>query len=511
MDVFPVLPKHNNIRRKIMSNINPIIELPVKIDAPILFDEVETPDIPADLLPGIFGDFAHALATATETPAALSVMVVLGVISACVAKRFVISPQKSWQEPINIYTLIALPPANNKSLVLSRCTQPLIEWERNESQRLDKIIKQQTSERKSQEKWIDALRTRAAKEVDREKQFALFQEIADLEVNIIEPEVLPQLFANDATPESLAYSTYEQKGRFAIFSDEGGILETLAGLYSNGAANLDILLKGIDGGEMRIRRKERSFNLNPYLTLVLAVQPMILSNMQNKRAYCGNGALERFLYVLPKSKLGYRTHDQLPLSDNLQQAYNARLQTILNTPPLLKNDQEVARVLTLDTQAQQDWREFQRDIEVQLRPEGKLANCIGWGGKICGFALRISGLLHVAHADIYNTVISTQTMQCALTLSELLVAHAIVAFNLIGIDQPTEDAKEVFNWMKSQSKNNFTQSEIISALKNRKVGKADRLNKALRILMERNIVTLQRIATNKKPILEYSLHPNLHA
>lgn len=211
---------------------------------------------------------------------------------------------------------------------------------------------------------------------------------------------------------------------------------------------------------------------------------MILSNMQSKRAYCGNGALERFLYVLPKSKLGYRTHDQLPLSDAVQQAYNSRIQTILNTPPALENNQEVARVLTLDIQALQDWREFQRDIEIELRPEGKLANCIGWGGKICGFALRIAGLLHVA-TDIYNTMISAQTMQCALTIANLLVIHAIAAFNLIGIDQPTEDAKEVFHWMKSQSKNNFTQSEIISALKNRKVGKADRLNKALHILIEK--------------------------
>jgi replicative DNA helicase len=82
---------------------------------PIPFDEIETPDIPASLLPDVFGEFAKALAQATETPEALSVMTVLGVLSTCLAKRFCVSPKEGWQEPVNIYTLIALPPANHKS------------------------------------------------------------------------------------------------------------------------------------------------------------------------------------------------------------------------------------------------------------------------------------------------------------------------------------------------------------------------------------------------------------
>ena len=89
-------------------------------------------------------------------------------------------------------------------------------------------------------------------------------------------------------------------------------LETLAGLYSHGSANIDILLKGIDGGEVRVHRKDRSAILNPYLTVVLTVQPVVMQNMAGKRAYLGKGVLERFLYVLPQSQLGYRTHNTPP-------------------------------------------------------------------------------------------------------------------------------------------------------------------------------------------------------
>lgn len=126
-------------------------------EPPILFSDCETPDIPAQLLPGIFGEYAKALATATETPEALTVMVILGVLSIAVTKKFIASPKEGWQESLNIYTLIALPPANHKSLVIKNCIQPLTEWEYEQKILKEKDIIEQQSARKSQELRIDAL------------------------------------------------------------------------------------------------------------------------------------------------------------------------------------------------------------------------------------------------------------------------------------------------------------------------------------------------------------------
>lgn len=475
---------------------------------PILFNEIETPEIPAGLLTGVFSEFASTLATATETPEALSVMTILGVISACVAKRFCVSPKDGWREPINIYTLIALPPANNKSLVLSNCLKPLIEWEAGQVAVLGNEIKRQRSERKSQEKLIESLRIKMAREKDISSQRKLINEIAEMEVALIEPIALPQLFANDATPESLAASTYEQGGRFAIFSDEGGIMETLAGLYNSGASNIDILLKGIDGGEMRIRRRDRSINLNPFLTLVLAVQPAVIQTLGDKRAYLGNGALERFLYVLPKSKLGYRTHDKPSVSAAIQHAYHTKIKALLNLAPLIENGREQSQLLTLSPQASEEWRAFQRHIETQLRADGKLSGCLGWGGKICGFALRLAGLLHVATEKEGNLMISEECMSKALTIAALLIEHAIAAYSLMGIDQVTEDAKELFRWIITSRNQFFSRTEIMLAMRHKKIGKAERLLKALGVLIDRNIISAQRIPT-RKPTMMYYVHPTI--
>jgi hypothetical protein len=272
----------------------PEITHPDAWDDPIPFDDVETPEIPAILLPEPFGNFAAALANETETAQSLSVMTILGVLSTVLAKRVTISPKEGWVEPINIYSLIALPPANNKSLVLKKCTDPLINWEREQAALLDYEIRRCQSERKTQEKIIEGMRKKAAASKNLMEQKDLIAQTTEKEIHLIEIPVLPQLFVNDTTPESLVINVFEQGGRFAIFSDEGGIIETLAGLYSNGNSNIDILLKGIDGGELRVRRKDRSFNLNPYLTIVLAIQPAIIQTMSEKRSYIGNGALERF-------------------------------------------------------------------------------------------------------------------------------------------------------------------------------------------------------------------------
>ncbi len=481
----------------------PDITHPDAWDDPILFDEVETPEISATLLPEPLSNFAAALANETETAESLSVMTILGVLSAAHAKRFTITPKDGWAEPINIYSLIALPPANNKSLVLKRCTDPLINWEREQASQMQYELKRCQSERKTQEKIIEGMRKKAATTQDAIEQKNLILQITEKEANLIEIPAIPQLFANDTTPEALVTNIHEQGGRFAIFSDEGGIMETLAGLYNNGNSNIDILLKGIDGGELRVRRKDRSFNLNPYLTIVLAVQPAIIQKMSEKRSYIGNGALERFLYVIPKSKLGFRQHNKPAIPSSLIESYNHRINTLLSSNHMIDSP----RQLKLTEKALNHWREFQRQIEIELRPDGRLITCQGWGGKICGFTLRIAGLLHVAQYGTDRDVIDDDVMEKAVFVAQMLVEHAIAAYGLMGCDQSIQDAKDVFYWITTNNKTSFTKTEILTAMRNRKFGKVEYLNKAIDMLISRNILSEPVPLPTRKPTIVHHVNP----
>ncbi len=490
-----------------------IIELPnlEHIDAwdpPLLFQTTETPEISAQYLPAIFGEFAAQLSQATETPEALSVMMVLSVLATVFAKKVWVCPKANWHEPVNIYTVIALPPANHKSLVLNVCISPLIAWEKMQAAKLAADIKRLESERKTQEKIIEAMRHKAAKLIEPHEQQAFMKMIADKEAALAELPIIPVLFTNDATPESLTGLIHQQGGRLAIFSDEGGILETLSGLYSQGMANVDILLKGIDGGEVRVHRKDRSLILNPYLTIALVVQPAIIEKMGKKSVFLGNGSLERFLYVLPKSKLGYRSHNQPPVSAAMQAAYHAKITQLLNQ--FLPAEKPI-QLLQLSAEAQQLWQAFQGQIEIQLRPGGRLSSCQGWGGKISGFALRIAGVLHTAAYESQSLSIHETTMKNALEIAQALTEHALAAFGLMGADPAQADAQAIFDWIKNHQKRFFTRSEILLAMRNKKFSKAEYLLKALHVLQERNLISGPVKLPTRKPTTRYYVNPLIYS
>lgn len=481
--------KHERNRPPLQQGVIAALSNPSDWEEPIYFDEYATPDIPAWLLPGVFGQFAAALSEATETPDAMSVFAVLGSVSAVTAKRFAVSPKPGWAEPLNIYTLVALPPANNKSLVLNQCTTPLREWEIEQACLLEPELKKQKSELRNQEKLIESMRAKAVRSKTPAEREILFREINELESKLPQPKLLPQLFANDATPEALAQNVYEQGGRFAIISDEGGITETLSGLYTGGSANVDLILKGIDGGDLRVRRKDRSFDLQPYLTFMLIVQPRIVQRMGEQRAFRGNGMLERFLYVLPTSKLGYRTLDTAPVPDAVRIAYGQAMRRLLEIPPLVnERGEEQPRILTLTPDAGSLFQELRNCVERELRPDGRLHGCLGWGGKLAGYALRLSGLLHVAQHGERINAISADTMERAAYLALLLIAHARAAFNLMGVNLAMDDAKAVLDWIKACGKTYFRKTDCHRALHGR-FTKGARLNDALKVLAERNIVS----------------------
>lgn len=361
------IPKQNTrVLPTVKSEVKLAISEKVSWEEPILFDELEAPEIPASLLPSPLNEFAAALALASETPESLSVMTILGVVASITSRSYVVSPKEGWQEPTNIYCIIGLPPANNKTLVLRSCIKPLSDWEKEQMDILEPQIKKERSEYRTQEKIIETLRSKAAKEENPAEQKKLMQEITKKETTLVVSTIFPCLFITDATPEELAAKVHEQNGYLGIFSDEGGITEVLSGLYTGGLANIDILLKGIDGGDVKIRRKDKSFDLNPFLTLVLTVQPSIIQNLGEKRAYIGNGFLERFLYVLPRSKLGYLTHNTPSVPQEIAEEYQQIIKKLLASIFAKQKEVKEKTVLTLSPEALANWKEFQHDIELQL-------------------------------------------------------------------------------------------------------------------------------------------------
>lgn len=479
-------------------------------DPIIPFDQFTTPNIPATLLPPAVGDFVQNIADVLLVPVAMPVMASLGIISAALAKKFVVSPKPDWQEPVNIYTLTAMLPASNKSQTLKYLKAPIDEWEELEKNRIgparEKVlaeIKILEQEIKKQYSIVGGKKSKQA-DIDTAKETLLKLE-PELQAKKVSAPVIPQVYTTDATPEAIAELVKEQGGRLAIISDEGGITEVLAGLYNKGHANIDIILKGIDGGSARIKRANRDLRLNPYLTLTLLVQPQVLINMADKKTFQGNGALERYLFALPVGNVGYREFDQnVKIDDWARQRYNTLIINLLSIPV-----PDTPYILTLDYPSQDIFWAFRQEIERELRADGNLYLCQGWGGKLAGNTLRLAGLLHVAeHNNVSHLTIQKETMDHAITMARLLMGHTVAAFNLMGLDNEAKDAQELFEWVKTRAEDRLTKTEIINAMHNRRMGKKERLGKAIEALINRNILSQVHLDTStRKPTDVYFINP----
>ncbi len=475
----------------------------------VLFDDYDVPVINADLLPPPLAEFAAALAASTETDQGQAVMAVLGALSIATGGKFEVVINSGHREPCHVYILTAIDSGNNKSAMVSACTEPLTDWERVEKERIEPDRKRLISERKTQEKIIDKKRNLAASPKNADSRAELIAEICQMEGELAEIPALPKLFLTDATNEAMARFIADQNGRGGVFTDEGGFLVVAGGLHSNGKANIDILLKGFDGGSTRIKRADSEIDLNPHLTMCVFAQPAVLNNMAGNEAFQGRGLSERFFYYLPKSLLGSRTHTAQPMPEHIINAYKKRMGEILNIPLVLEGGIVRPCRYELAPEVRKAWIQFKRDWEPEFKPGGKLYHFAGWGNKAINSVLRIAGMFHAAKHGLSNLTIDADSARRAFELVELLIPHALAAVSFMGLDQPTADAKELLKIIREKRWRRFTRTDIIHAVRGRPLGRKERLDKAMPILEERNIIRVSVEGTATKPATLYTVDAEL--
>jgi putative DNA primase/helicase len=244
----------------------------VRLDAPSL------PRLDLSHLPSWAGDYARALAAATEAPPELPAGMVLITCAAATARRLRVMVERDYFEPCNLWVVVALAPGNRKSAVQSAATAPLVSWEHNQCEALEPEIKRLTSERKTLEARAKEIRNRLAKETDIDKAEILAREVEILEAELPDIPKPTQLWTSDATPERLGCLLAENSERLAWLSSEGGLFELLQGRYSKGIPNLDLVLKTHSGDAERVDRGSRPpvYLRNPLLSIGLSPQPDVL-------------------------------------------------------------------------------------------------------------------------------------------------------------------------------------------------------------------------------------------
>jgi Protein of unknown function (DUF3987) len=473
-------------------------EDPTPIDA-----QWELPQFPTELLTDWLAGWVDAVAVATQTPPDLAAMLALSILGAGAARKFRVRVREGWTEPLNLFTVIALPPGDRKSAVFARAIEPVQDLEREELERAKPAIAQAASESRVLEAALKRAEEAAAKETDPSKRDAKKEEAGELSRNLASfrvPEP-PRFYCDDITAESLAKMLARQEGRMLVASAEGTVFEVCKGRYSE-QANFEVYLKGHSGDALRCDRVGRDADLieSPALSVALAVQPDVLRALGGERSMKGRGFLARFLYAVPRSSVGSRRIAPPPVHQSVARCYAEAVRAVWR---LEGRQDEYGRPdpywLHFSEAAGRVMADFEESLEPQLAEGEPLSFLGGWAGKLAGAAARIAGILHLAETAgcglSWHSEVTVATAERAVQIArDYLLPHAIAAFGMMGraCSEAEEDAKALVRWLECHPEvEEFSRRDLHQSLRNRRrFADPDRLDEPLHVLIEHRYIRL---------------------
>jgi 5S rRNA maturation endonuclease (ribonuclease M5) len=475
---------------------------------PIPLRDRSVPALRADRIPGALGDQVAAVAEATETPVEMAALIGTAAVSSCIAKKAIVQVEPGYFEPVNVYAAPAMESGNRKTAVLNHMTAPLMEWERVEARRLEPEIKRAASKRKTFEARIEILRKIAAKSP---LDATAVDDLAEMEASLPDIPPAPRLWMQDMTAEILAVEMQQHGERMAVFSDEGGLFDILAGRYT-GSPNFDLINQAHSGSPVRVNRISRPpvFLGRPVLTIGISPQPDVLARLSATPQFRGRGLLARFLYAVPASPLGTRSLACKACPDDISEAYGELIKRLLKLSPQERNGLWQPWTLNLSSGAYERWKAFQRSTEGLMKEGGRLQYLRDWASKLPGATARIAGIFHCVTADpVAMPVISRETMDQAIDLATPLIDHALAAFELMGRDPTIEDAQRILAWIQRERYREFVLRDCFRAHQSR-FRRVGQISPALHLLVEHGYLRLApQTKVAYRPSERYLVNPQV--
>lgn len=286
-------------------------------------------------------DVAHHL----SVPLDLTSTMALGTLAATTTGQVTVRIDATWDEPVCLYVVCAMPPASRKSRVLQMAIQPISDY-----------MHDQVAQWKA----------------------------APPEYRTADPRVI---LAGDATQEGLGIRLSQTGGRCTIVDAEGDWLDIMAGRYSTNPS-MGVALKGWSAEPFDVTRAGRPDIHLPSITLsaALAVQPQVLQDLAQKPQALERGLIPRLLICQPPRM---RSRRGPPVSQPTLQGWASLTRSMAATLWSLPRPQEVR----MDDDARALLTDYHERIEDRI--EGDLLHLASWAGKSVGTAARLAALFSV--------------------------------------------------------------------------------------------------------------------
>lgn len=401
------------------------------------------PAFPVDALPDNAAAFCTAIAEAYQAPIDMVVCFMLGVASAAMVGRVSVQPKRrepGYTEPIQLYLLCEGASGERKTPVLNVMKAPHEEV-------LDRWRRAIRQENKAIDREIAAFNKDISRTRNHAEMVALQEKRDKLEEGK-KPE--PEYIQSDVTTESIVLSMDEHEGRAIVLHDEADFLNVLTGksyTKEGQAVNLSAILNGYNNSSVhgkRINRGEWHIK-RASLSICLGVQPGLLRSFMANASGQDRGLHGRFLYFLPKSRIGTRKSEAMPVPAELGEWWKNTIERLSR----LNID-----ALPFDAYAELAYHAWYDSIEPRL--DADLGGALqAWAGKLCGNMVRLAGVL--ALLDGQEAVLRRHWDAAQAMAENYFIPHARAAFG--GDDYMlTDDARALLPKIRKMT--DFKQSEF---------------------------------------------------
>ena len=461
---------------------------------PIPLDAGTIPEWPPNVFPPVLDAFSNALASSLEVPREAAAMLSLVACAAVAQRTYELRIKADYSQPLALWAAVVLPPASRKTGVQGATTRPLMHWQAEQRAKLEPVIAKAQSEAKTLTTRVEHLRAKTARAKSEEVP-DLLREIEALEHDVLIVPTVPRVVADDVTPEHLAGLMEANAESMGVMSDESGVLGIIGGRYSkNGGANPDLWLKAHEGSPVVVDRISRAsvHLLHPALTVGLCLQPDVLYSLRNTPEFRGRGLLGRFLWIVPPCNIGKRSLSGPPMPQDVERAYQNMIRAILaheRTPDGKRH------TLTLSDDARTLWHVFGLRLQSAMSDGGELEHVRDWAGKLAAAIARIAGVMHVsryADGEPAARPVDVQDMRNAIRVGEVLIRHALQAFDAMAADPNLDGARAILRWIEREGRATFTRRDCHYDNKSR-FRLAKDLDAALGVLVERCYIRPQTL------------------
>lgn len=488
------------------------------IAAPATTD-VTLPPFPAHLLPPALADMVLQAAESIQAPVDLAGMVALPVAASTLAGKVRFVGRPGHREHAMLWALAIAASSERKTPVFEALRAPLVDLAAeflNEAAVTGEIRRAKLEMVEAQIKALKDEATKAALASGAAMAVAVEGELGALIAARRELEKpVPGLteWVTSPTPEGLQRVMGGNCGRAAVFSDEGGLIGTLAGRYSGkDGADMDPFLSGYVGSPLRSPRagSDRPYVDAAYLTMGLAVQPSVLEELAAVKGAEERGLVGRFLFALPGSLVGTRMYaDSVPVDD----AVAARYAAALKDWAVWQGSPDGGLVhIGLNDQAFKAYEKFHDEIEVRQAPGNDL-HLNYTVSKIAGTTLRLAGLFHcfdLGRREALATSIGEDAMSRAIEMTAtFFIRHGLHVADRIRSVGPQGIEARILGWAKGKGHHRFKLRDLTRALAGSRgsVGKAADLIDPLAELVDDGY--LREVEAGNRTSREFEVNPGL--